>query len=261
MLTTYLDINGLNIKNADFLCWVSTFGNLDRDIKTNETYSDGVTYNRSKTSERKFLLNGFIKDRANIDALKQILFSNKLKVLTVGIAGMPTVTLLCDLLSFTEDANVVGIISAQMIAPDPYLYSVDTSVVTLGALSNNSLVFPFTFPITFGDVTGGQGTVTNSGNALGYPVITIIGTCSNLIITNTTTGESMTVNISLGATDVLVIDNNPRTRSITLNGINRMDLKVGNWITCPPGDNVFSFSRNSLEMKNHCSISLTSRWY
>lgn len=115
--------------------------------------------------------------------------------------------------------------------------------------------------VVFGTASGESGTVTNEGNATAYPVITIVGACSGISIENLTTGETIAVNVSLADTDTLVIDCNPATRGVYLNGTQRMDLKPGSgWITCPPGDNVFSFSRNSLEDKRHCAVELKSRY-
>lgn len=261
MKTNTLDLDGLNLRSGDYICWVSNLFNADRDIVTNETYNDGATYNRSKTGERKFLLNGIIKSRAAVNALRQKLFSSGLKKLTVGTKDMPTFFVMCDLLNFAEDNKIVGKISCQMIAPDPFLYELTPHVITLGATSNSGLTFPFTFPIVFGASTGGQGIVTNIGNAVAYPVIAIVGTCDTFTITNQTTGESMSLAASLASDyDTLIIDNREASRSILINGINRIDLKVGDWLRCAPGDNTFVFTRNSLQIKQHLTIQLQGRW-
>jgi phage-related protein len=260
MKTNYLYLDNLNLIDGDYFCWVSNFFDADRDIKTNETYNNGTTFNRSKTKERKFLLNGLIKSRAAVNELRQKLFNGELKKLTVGTKDMPTVFVMCDLLNFAEDNKVPGKISCQMVAPDPFLYELEEREINLGAVSNNGLSFPLTFPISFGSITGGQGTIANIGNVISYPIITIVGTCSDLAITNETTGESMNINIGLLDTDTLIIDNRPNTRGIYLNGTKRMDLKSGIWLSCPPGDNIYIFQRNSLETKQHCTIELQSRW-
>jgi hypothetical protein len=260
MKTTYLDLDGLNLIAGDYFCWVSSFYDADRTVITNEIYNDGVTHNRSKTKERKFLLNGYIKSRAGVNTIRQKLFSNGLKKLTIGIKDMPHVFVMIDLLNFVEDSLIPGKISCQLIAPDPFLYELTTEEITLGAITNNGLVFPLIFPIVFGSITGEQATITNVGTAIAYPVVTIIGTCSNLIITNLTTSESISLNIGLIDTDILIIDSRPTIRGIYLNGDQRMDLKYGSWLTCIPGDNIFNFQRTSSQSKQHCTVGLQGRW-
>jgi Mrp family chromosome partitioning ATPase len=89
----------------------------------------------------------------------------------------------------------------------------------------------------------------------------VIGTCSNITVGNTTTGESISIDASLGADDTLVIDCRPATRDVTLNGTSNLALKTtAGWISCDPGDNTMTFTRNSLEAVEHCSISLYARW-
>jgi phage-related protein len=266
MKADVLKIDTLDLKSGDFLFWLENFYNLESDIITNDTYNDGVSFNGEKINPRQFLLNGLIKRNVhqNIALLSSALNSKGLKKLTVGVTGMPIRYLNVkakNMIPQESLRNDFAKISFQIIAPDPYLYANDENVITLGATSNASLTFPFTFPITFGAITGGLGTINNEGNATAYPIIVITGTCDTLTITNTTTGESMSYDVSLGASDVLAIDNRPDTRGVYLNGTNRIDLKVGDWISCEPGDNVFTFERNSIEAKQHCTISLQSRWF
>jgi hypothetical protein len=70
----------------------------------------------------------------------------------------------------------------------------------------------------------------------------------------------MSLNIGLIDTDILIIDSRPTIRGIYLNGIKRMDLKNGSWLTCIPGDNIFNFQRISFQSKKHCTVGLQGRW-
>jgi len=256
-----LDIDGFNLQNDDFDFIVLGLFEGEREIKSNELLSDGLDYYYGKNKEKKLLLKGQIKNNilANLFKLKQVLFKKGLKKVNITIDSMQFYVNV-DLENWVCDEFNPEFIACQLVAPDPYLYSINNQIISLGATSNNGLVFPMTFPISFGNLTGGIGTISNVGNAVAYPVITVIGSCSNLVITNVTTGESMSLNVNLGSTDTLIIDNRPKTRSITLNGINRIDLKQGDWLSCTIGDNQFSFSRNSIELKQHCTIDLKPRW-
>lgn len=115
--------------------------------------------------------------------------------------------------------------------------------------------------IVFGTSIGAAGTVINSGNTDAYPVITVVGTCSSIGIRNITTGEEIDINVQLMDSDTLKIDCRPKTCGVWLNEARNIALKAtAGWIHCPPGENKFSFSRNSLQDKKHCTVELQSRW-
>jgi phage-related protein len=261
---TQINLNGLDLISDDYFFNVLGLFDFVKDVITNDSYIDGETYNRSKIKSKTLVLNGFIKtfDTFKISKLNNIFYQNGLKQLVVTIADLGQVTMNVEVTNraAASDGLASRKVSFTLTMPDPYLYSVNANVVSLGSVSNAALVLPVLLPFTLGGLTGGQGTITNQGNAVVYPIISIVGTCDTINITNTNTGESMNLAISLQDSDILVIDNTPSNRGIYLNGIPRMDLKNGNWITCIPGDNVFSFSRNSLQTKQQCSISLQSRW-
>lgn len=129
--------------------------------------------------------------------------------------------------------------------------STATSWMTAGAV--NGVIF---YP-----ATGETGTITNTGNVDAYPVITIVGSCTNPSIKNKTTGETIAVNAVLGSKDTLVIDCRPATRGCYLNGALTFGIKQGlGWMHCPPGDNVMTFDRTGYDTKRHCTIALQGRY-
>jgi hypothetical protein len=105
----------------------------------------------------------------------------------------------------------------EFTAPDPLIYSSTLHTQSTGLPSPTAgLTFPVTFNVTFGASTGGSMSVTNAGNFTSPPVITITGPVTNPTISLPASGAFMKFNISLGASDVLVIDMAART--VTLNG-------------------------------------------
>lgn len=127
----------------------------------------------------------------------------------------------------------------QMIAPTPYIYDADV----ISGSGNIGTVDPGhgfneSFNMDFGglSVPGNAATLGNAGNHEAYPIVTIYGQIDQPMIVDTTTGRSMTFNITLGATDWLTID--MRRHTVTLNdGVNRRNTVVGlpRWITIGPG--------------------------
>jgi len=263
--TTSINLNGLELLSDDYSFQVVGLFDFEKDIITNDLFSDGQSFNRSKIKSKTITLQGFIKNWnfQSVINLNAALAGNGLKTLTVNILEFNTpVTLQVEITSraAADDTNSKKIVII-CTAPDPFMYAVNAVSILLGATSNNSLTFPLTFPIIFGAYTGGEGIILNSGTTIAYPVITIAGACSNITIKNNTTAESMSINVTLLDSDTLIIDNRPATRGVYLNGAGRMDLKSGSWISCAIGNNNFVFSRNTLETSTrHCTVSLQSRW-
>jgi len=167
----------------------------------------------------------------------------------------------CELENWGSHEQRPEYINCQLFAPDPRKYANDETIVELGNIVSDGFVPPVTFPVTLGSSTGAQEQITNDGNIKTYPKFTIVGTCSAITIGNLSTGEYMTLTISLTDTDTLIIDGNPSVREITLNGVKRMDLKDGDWVSCIPGDkNVITFTRSTLQNKKHCTVALRSAW-
>lgn len=260
MDVTYLSLDGVDLRTDEWTFWVRNFMDADNDIVTNEIYSPGVSYNRKKRKERKFVINGFIRKNINTNwvTLNSILNKEGLLQMVIGMAGLPNKQLNIAIESVAYKEPDAYEVSLSVIAPDPYLYANTVQEITLGSVSDDGLTYPVTYPITYGVPSGGFGIIMNAGNVSGYPKFTIIGTCSNLTLANATTGESMTLAVSLGATDVLIVD--CLEREILLNGLRRIDLKQGDWLTVAPGENEIGFSRTSLEQTQHCMVEFRSVW-
>ena len=267
MTITQININGLDLISEDYRFSLSGVFDMDKDIATSDLLSDGVSFGRSKLRQRMLTLNGLLRtaDPQSVIELNRALAPNGLKRVRVTVGLLGDLTFSAEVVSRAQGSSPRAI-SLQLMMPDPYLYSLEVQTVQLGATSNAALVLPAVLPWTLGALTGGQATFTNDGNADAYPVITVVGTCDTITVRNLTTGERVDINGSLADSDTLVIDCSAgplNTRGVYLNGVKRMDLKATStpgWIHCPPGENVISFSRNSLQVKQHCSVSLRSRW-
>lgn len=128
----------------------------------------------------------------------------------------------------------------QLVAADPRFYSdvlkqgdYDPTVVGAGGVS-----FPMEFPFIFGQVQSGTVTVENQGNFKSPPAITIEGPVTDPAIDNETTGETITLDVTIIAGDELMID--VERRRTTLNGALRPDLIVPGsttWWELIPGGN------------------------
>ena len=91
-----------------------------------------------------------------------------------------------------------------MVAHDPYWYGQEVTVT----------------------VSGTQ-TITVDGTAPTYPLITTASSVSSLVVSNALTGKEFAVS---GATGVIEVDCDERNLSVTVGGVNRIDLIDDDWV-------------------------------
>jgi len=119
-----------------------------------------------------------------------------------------------------------------MIAHDPYWYGPEVEVT----------------------VSGTQ-TITVDGTAPTYPLITTVGSVSSLVVSNALTGQEFVV---AGATGVIEVDCDKRNMSVTVGGINRVDLIDDDWVlhswALLPGE-------NQITTNTPITVTYRPRWY
>lgn len=132
--------------------------------------------------------------------------------------------------------------------PDPYIYEADAQHVE-GRIQGvgTGFGFPLGFPFGFGSYGGDPGSVvlTNQGNHPAYPVITIYGPILAPSLAESQSGKYFSLNLSLGKSDYVVIDMDPRKKSVKLNGIaNRRSsvLPDAHWFEIQPGESVITLN-------------------
>ena len=140
----------------------------------------------------------------------------------------------------TIDPNYVygkAIAHIEFFCPDPRIYDNTTTSGILSPVTAVGRVYPRTYPLTYNSSSGVTNSqpFTNTGNYTTFPTYTITGICSNPTIQNITTGQILSFNISLGASDTLVVNSDLRT--VVLNGnTNVRNTLVGGstWFGIPP---------------------------
>lgn len=130
-------------------------------------------------------------------------------------------------------------------AEDPRLYTdyLNSYTLTVGATVYTGFGFPLGFPFGFGGVS----TTTDSvllpvgGNRPTPPIMTITGPVVNPYIYNDTTNNVMRFQITLGATDTLVIDTQYHTVRLGGTSNRRSTLTLPGWFFLEPGENTIRF--------------------
>jgi len=128
-------------------------------------------------------------------------------------------------------------IQLTVLCGDPYIYDypASTGVVQVPTVTTVGTGFNMAFNVGFGGTIPTFGaTVYNNGTHTAYPKITLNGQCTNPTFVDSY-GVTMPFNLSMAATDSLVID--CRNRSIVLNGqVSRRSAMTGlKWFSVPPG--------------------------
>jgi len=151
--------------------------------------------------------------------------------------------------------------SLILVAPDPRRYANDLSSQAIGlpVAGSGGLVFPLTFPLTFGTgLTGGQMALTSAGTIATWPTWMVLGPVTGPVVTNLDTGQKLefdtTFTVPSGQT--MLIDTDAKT--VLLQGINRRDrLFVAQWFNLPPG--VTNIRFGSASVSDPAAL-LTAQW-
>lgn len=119
----------------------------------------------------------------------------------------------------------------DFIAHDPTFFSTEQIVLALSGAIQTQLVFPITFPISFGtsDELLTTGVIAYAGTWKSYPTITLTGPYTRATITNQQTGAVIFLSVAILAGEQRIIVLTPSAQSITdVNGLNKFsDLGVG----------------------------------
>lgn len=108
-------------------------------------------------------------------------------------------------------------VTLQLVATDSRRYSPTVQSASCGlASTSGGLAYPITYPITWGTVSPGTLTITNSGDTPTPPTLTITGPGTTPAIVRQDTGQILLFNLTLSTTDVLVV--NTLDGTVTLNG-------------------------------------------
>lgn len=148
----------------------------------------------------------------------------------------------CNLIKMSMPINNGGKrsdILIQLSAGDPLFYRTDggdSHSATVTRVAQGGYVTPYILPVSW-DSGSAPTVVTNNGDAITYPVITLNNAAINPSITNQATNETFKLMLTTVDGDVVVIDMNART--VTQNGTTVIGNKTAAsiWWGLQPGTN------------------------
>lgn len=132
----------------------------------------------------------------------------------------------------------------DLFAPSPFLLAQTATTITLGAGSSGGLVYPYAYPVDYG-ANNSIVTTTNNGTGPAHMTITYSGLLTDPVLTNSTTGEYLSIDKNMIAGDVMNIDTALKT--ITLNSAPALSLKslASSWLTLATGENILQLTTSS----------------
>lgn len=156
----------------------------------------------------------------------------------------------CDLFSNREIAQI------SLICPKPYFKAVDYLVTSFSDISS-LFEFPFAidqYGIEISSITNNiRKSIINTGDVETGAVIQLfaIGTVTNPVLYRAGDNKRMKLNITMQASDTIIINTNVGEKSITLirNGVSSNALGYmtpdSDWFVLEAGDNVFTYDADS----------------
>lgn len=104
----------------------------------------------------------------------------------------------------------------DFICFDPTFFNASQTVTVLSSTTQTQLIFPITFPITFGtsDEFLTTGSITYAGTWKTYPTITLTGPYTRANIQQVTMGINIALSVAIAAGETRIIDLTPGAQSI-----------------------------------------------
>lgn len=136
--------------------------------------------------------------------------------------------------------------------------------LTPGAVAVGGFASPLSSPLGSNASSAGALTVTTNGTSEAWPTITITGPITTPTLTNRTLGLTLRFIYSLAAGERLVIDTDPRRRTIRLNDqANRysaLDWTTSTWWPLAPGANELLLGASSYSSGSSIVVAWRDAW-
>lgn len=150
---------------------------------------------------------------------------------------------------------------------DPTIYGYMLKTASTAAANptstTGSFVLPKVLPAPIGiTMYSVSADANNIGTVPSFPTsIQVFGPVTNPVITNSATGETITVNVTLGGSDLLLIQYSKDNFVITKNGVNVANLLAdgSSLFQIHPGDNIITLS-GGLSTGAYCEVSYYDSW-
>lgn len=138
--------------------------------------------------------------------------------------------------------------------------------IALTGSSSGGMVSPMVSPLGSAQASSGSGTATTLGSAEAWPLLTFTGPVVNPTLTSLRYGRTIRLAYTLAAGETLVVDTDPRRRSILLNGdanasrYSALDWLGSVWFPLAPGDNILQAGASSFSSPAAVTVQWRDAW-
>lgn len=153
------------------------------------------------------------------------------------------------------------------VSQDPCAYSQELKKIQIAAdagATGGGFSSPLRSPLTGFSMIQGSGIATNDGRRETWPLLTVTGPCVNPLLMNVTLNRSIQLNYTLDAGQYLLIDTNPRSRTIRLNDqssrYSAYDYANSEWWPIAPGMNTLRVAFNSFSEGAYMIVQWRDAW-
>ena len=216
----------------------------------------------------------YLQNRRKLTNLQSIILDslNNAQPVLLSFTTLDNLALQCyvyasDPIQIVDKSLNHGNFTIKLFAPDPNLYDQSLQLSTISMPAGGGATYPVIYPITYAPVTGGNVTVTNSGNSYMSPLVTFNGPLTTPFINNLTTGQVFKINVALIAGDTMVVD--MASKTMLLNGNNGLQYFDSNnsWISLagisianPSGQNIISLGSSLSSDSGNVVIASRNSW-
>ena len=200
---------------------------LTRTTNFNKSGADGVTISQQFFGERRIIINGWLLDTDDVndyETLRKSFLSEMNiskdsngvlvpRVLKVKTLDDVEYRINVQIMGATMDLNLLDSArwTIDLLATDQVISGETLNSQSVDPLTRGGFILPVIVPIEFDASSGSTVTVTNSGNTIAYPTVTLDGPLTNPRIENLTTNEWIALSLTLSAGEQIVIDMLNRT--------------------------------------------------
>jgi hypothetical protein len=164
-------------------------------------------------------------------------------------------------LDHPENAPAYGVAAVMFRAFDPFWYDTATVIGTF-TTGTAAAFFPI-LPIRLASSeVFASATLANSGDVEAWPIWTITGPGSGLVLRNDTTGKTLALGYTIDAGEVVTIDTSPGEKTVTLNdGTNLFgSLTARQFWPVARGNNAVSVELVGATADSSVQVSYRRRW-
>ena len=156
---------------------------------------------------------------------------------------------------YSTDDVTSCIVQVTLLAEYPFLQNAQQQSQDVLIFNGGGMSVPMGVPLNLSNGASTAVTITNNGNYPAYPIFTFAGTLTNPVLTNTSTGDSLSLNYTLPtSSDKIIVDCYQRTVIIQPSGNVGRQYFTGKFWAVPIGTSTIQLTSSGVGENGKCTI-------